>query len=163
MVRCGLSVKIDYALIGAASEKEAGIPLLQNEWAVYKNVYVGQHPGHFFAGQDFLVGEARPAPYCLVGILLYKLGQKGEGLCLIEGVSAGEGDVAHLVFQHNLQQFLYAHPLAVINIPGLGIVAAGAMMVAAGTVNGGTETRSVRHCLMQYVKYANFVLCHTTC
>ena len=46
-----------------------------------------------------LLGDilSRYGPDSFIGILLYKLRQKGEGLNLIEGVSAREGDIAHRV------------------------------------------------------------------
>jgi len=100
---------------------------------------------------DFLQGEARPAPDGFVGFLLDAAGQLGEGLHLIERVSPGEGYVGHAVCLDKSQQLIHFHPFPRIEIPALGVVAALARMLASGTVNGGPETRSVRHCLLNNI------------
>ena len=144
-------MEVDDTLVGAAAEEEVGVPLLQDEGAVHQHVQVGEHLREVGIGLNLFQREAGPAPDGFGGLLLDAAGQLREGLHLIERISAGKGDVRQVVGLYNLQQLLYVHLFAALEIPALGVVAALAGMLASRTINGSPQSRPIGHGLVQYI------------
>ena len=144
-------MEVDDALVGATAEEEVGVALFQDEGAVHQDVQVRKKLREMGRCLDLFQGEAGPAPDGLGSLFLDATGQFGEGLDLVEGIAAGEGDVAHVIGLDQGQKVVHLHPSARIEIPALGVVAAFAGMLAPCTVNGRAESGSVGHCLFQYV------------
>ena len=76
-------------------------------------------------------------------------------LCLHHGVAAREGDIGELVVHDLSEQFVGGHPVAMVDVPRLWVVAAGAGIVATGTIDGGPKSRTVNHCILDDVKYGD--------
>ena len=148
---------MDDSLVGRTPEEKAGVPLLENEGSVHKGIDILEHSGHFGIGLDLLYGETCPAPDVLVRLGLYAPCQLGKGSCLIERVAAAERDIGDAVRLYDFHQLVYAHPMAVVYIPGLGIMASRTVVTAAGTIYGSAQTGPVGHGLLHYVQNGYFI------
>lgn len=140
-----------YALVGAAAERKIGIAEVLDEGSVDKDVKIREYHAQAFVCKNVLIFEAGVAPDCLVGFFLDAAGQLGEGLNLIERVASGEGDVCEFVVLDDVKELLDRHFPAAFEVPGLGVMAAGTMMRAAGAVDGGAQAGTVGHCFVCYV------------
>ena len=67
--------------------------------------------------QDFLVGEAGPAPDGLVRFRLYPSCQLGEPLHLVERIAAAERNIADIVILDDLHEVVDAHLVPVLEFP----------------------------------------------
>ena len=123
-------------------------------------MYCRKHPGQGWVGLDFFQGETGPAPDRLSRLGFDPAGEFGEGIDLVEGVTPGETDVREGVGLDDVEEFVDRHPVPGVEIPGLGIVAALAVVGAACAIDGNPEARAVGHRLLQDFQYSDLVFFH---
>ena len=127
-----------YSLVAAASEKEVGVFLLNDEWAVDEGVDVFEELEAVRVCEAVFEGVARVAPDVFVGLGFDSLCEQGEGKRLEHGVSAGEGDVAEVLVDDSFHDVVDGHERTVVDVPALWVVASWAGVAAPGAVYGGT-------------------------
>ena len=148
---------MDNALVRRPPEKQGGIPLFKYERTVHKSVYVRQKHSKMRVRTDLLYGKSRPAPDSLGSFGFNAAGKFREGLHLKEWVASAEGNIGDSVSLDDFHNLVDAHPFAVGYIPGLGVVAALAVVGAAGAVYRCAQTRAVGHGLLHDFEYGNFI------
>ena len=148
---------MDDALVWGAPEKQGGVPLLEDERPVHKRVYVGQQHREALVCADLLYCKTGPAPDVLGSLGLDAAGKFSKCLDLKEGIPATEGNIGDGVRLDDVQDFVYTHPFAVRDIPGLRIMTAPAVVRAAGAVYRRAQTRAVGHGLLHDFEYGNFI------
>ena len=145
---------IQDTLVGTATETEADVLLLQKKGAVHQHIQLMKkfpvqrtHP----AGGQLLVEVAGVAPDIPAGELLPHPAYQGEHLRLIRrghGLAPQQGQPADIAGAEQIQDgadLFLPESLAILEIPGLRIEAAGAAMGAAGHKEGDPDARSVGH------------------
>ena len=108
---------MNYALIGAAAEREVGVAERFHIRAIDQGINVWKNLTETWVSENFLIGESCVAPYVLACLLLDSARQFGKGFHLIKRVTTGECDIGKLICLNHLQQFIDGNLLATIEIP----------------------------------------------
>ena len=147
---------IQQPLVGAAAEAQSDVMLSLHEPAVHEDVQQGQQfigdfaPGGagLCAGQ-LLPGVAGVAPDRFMGVEGLEVPHKGQKLPLVlrlHGFAAQQaqpGDIVRLAGGEDFVADGLVEGLAVAEIPGYRIEAAGAVMAAPGNEDAGAHTGAV--------------------
>lgn len=128
-------MEIYYTLVGTASERKVRISQIFDERTIDKDIQIRKDHAQARVRENFLILETGIAPYSLAGFFFYATGKFGEGFNLIKRVTSGECHICEFVILYNVQEFLHGHFLSALEVPGLGVVAAGAAMGTACAVN----------------------------
>lgn len=150
-------MEVNDPLVGAAPEKELSVSLFQNKGSIHEDVDPWQELREFLIRANFFDCKACPAPYGLFCLFLDSFGKGGEAFDLIERIASGEGHIGHAVSLDDLHYVVNFHPFAAVHWPRLGVVAAFAVVEAAGAVDGSTESRPVCHRLLYYIENSDSV------
>ena len=138
-------------LVGTATEWEFSRAKFHYKRAINQDIKVWKYLVQSLIRLNLLILEAGIAPDGLVGFLLYSAGKLSEGLNLEKRISSGESDIGEFILLDNIKQGLYRHLITSVEVPGLGIMAAGTMMCTARAINGSAQTRTICHGLVSYV------------
>ena len=126
---------MDYALVGAAAERQFGGALFENERSFDEDIKIWKDLTEMLVREHFLVCETGVAPDGLAGFFLYAAGKFGESLDLIERVAAGKCDIGEFIFLDYIKERLNGHLLSSVKGPGLRIMTARTMVGAACAVD----------------------------
>ena len=141
---------IDETLIRRAPEQKIWIVKRLDEGAVDQYIDMLQQFALVVIDQAFK-GEPREAPDVLLRLLMDGTGQFGKACRLIHGITTGESDIGKGVGNNDLHQLGGGHLPTPVEIPRLGVVTALAPMATTGTIDGGPESRTIHHCILDHV------------
>ena len=102
-------MKMDYALIGAASEMKLGITKILDERTVDNRINIRQDLTHAAVGEYLFICESGVAPYILSRLLLDTSGKFCESLDLIQWIASGECDIGEFIRLHYFQNIIDRH------------------------------------------------------
>ena len=128
------ALDVDEALVVAAAEAQGDVALGLDEGAVDEDVEFADDVEQFGVFLYFLPGEAGETPHVVAQLSLDAVDEGACAFGLQQGIAAAQGDRS-LVIGNDLHQFVKGALFPTLEVPGVGVMAARATVVAARQID----------------------------